>query len=474
LTLALFDIWTKAKKPWCLTVCQVKVILVEPIQPTEGNLMSNRLSQPLTLPCGVVLPNRIVKGAMTEGLADVQNRATPKHALLYERWAKGGSGVLLTGNVQVHRDYLERPGNIVIEGPQSLAQISALSKMAEAATDNGAHIWMQISHAGRQTPASVAKEPVAPSSISVTMPGGQFGKPRALSGDEILDIIERFSHVAGVAKDTGFSGVQIHGAHGYLVSEFLSPRVNQRDDEWGGSLENRARLLLRIIEAVRAKVGPTYPIAVKLNSSDFQKGGFSFEDCLQVVRWLEEAGIDALEISGGSYEQPSMMGVEGPEPVFDEKVQESTRAREAYFLDYANQIRKGGLKVPLMVTGGFRTGAAMAEALDGGGVDLIGVARPLCAEPDGPNKLLSDDAHVLRAWENQLRLGPWFLSPSSPIGLIKTINTLAAQAWFCLQILRMGEGLDPDTGLGAFKALRGYMKHEANAAAALTKQRELA
>jgi 2,4-dienoyl-CoA reductase-like NADH-dependent reductase (Old Yellow Enzyme family) len=205
---------------------------------------------------------------MTEGLADARNRATGRHVTLYRRWADGGAGLLLTGNVQVDRRYLERAGNIVIDGSQEPAQLAALEAMAEAGTSGGTHLWMQISHAGRQTPKLVAAEPVGPSDIPLAIPGGRFGKPRALTGDEIHDVIARFAAVAAVAKQTGFTGLQIHSAHGYLLSEFLSPRVNLRDDEWGGRLENRARLLLDTVRAVRSRVGPDYPIAVKLNSAD--------------------------------------------------------------------------------------------------------------------------------------------------------------------------------------------------------------
>lgn len=210
---------------------------------------------------------------MTEGLADDRNRATARHVELYRRWADGGAGALLTGNVQVDRRYLERAGNIVIDGPQSTAQLAALEAVAEAGTANDTHLWMQISHAGRQTPSLIATEPVGPSDIPLAIPGGRFGKPRALTDEEIRNVIERFAFAAAIAKQTGFSGVQVHGAHGYLISEFLSPRVNKRNDEWGGSVDNRARLLVETVRAVRAKVGTDLVVAVKLNSADFQKGG---------------------------------------------------------------------------------------------------------------------------------------------------------------------------------------------------------
>ncbi|MDH3338215.1 MAG: NADH:flavin oxidoreductase, partial [Gammaproteobacteria bacterium] len=151
--------------------------------------MDTNVSSPLTLSCGAILKNRLCKAAMTEGLADERNRATDRHVTLYRRWAEGGAGLLLTGNVQVDRRYLERAGNIVVDGPQDGAQLAALEAMTGAGTGNDTHLWMQISHAGRQTPKLVAAEPVGPSDIPVALPGGRFGKPRALTGDEICDVI---------------------------------------------------------------------------------------------------------------------------------------------------------------------------------------------------------------------------------------------------------------------------------------------
>lgn len=428
--------------------------------------MPPTIADPMTLPCGVTLPNRLVKAAMTEGLADPENRATDRHIRLYQKWAKGGAGVLITGNVQVDQNNLERPGNVVIQGRQEGDQLDRLKAWAKSVTDSGAHIWMQISHAGRQTPSTVNSEPVAPSEVKVALPGGQFAAPRALSGLEIEELIERFSNTALVAKETGFSGVQVHAAHGYLLSEFLSPRVNQREDEWGGSLENRARFLLGVVRRTREKVGSSYPISVKLNSADFQKGGFSFEDCLQVVAWLEEASVDCLEISGGSYEQPMMMGSEGLEPAHHERKAASTKKREAYFLDYAAEIAKK-ITIPLMVTGGFRTTAAMNAAIEYDGISLIGLARPLCVAADGPNHLLSGEHTELTSWEKVLRIGPGIFGPASPIKILKVMNAISTQGWFCLQLLRMGDGAEPDTNMGLLKAMRLYQKNESESAKAL-------
>ncbi len=430
--------------------------------------MTATISEPLSLPCGAILKNRLCKAAMTEGVADEHNRATDRHATLYKSWAEGGAGMLLTGNVQVDRRYLERAGNVVIDGPQSNEQLAALAAYAEAGTANGTHLWMQISHAGRQTPKLVVEESVGPSAIPLAMPGGRFTKPRALSVNDIQDVIRRFAFVAETAKATGFTGVQIHAAHGYLISEFLSPRANVRKDEWGGSLKNRARLLLEVFRAIRAKVGPEFPISIKLNSADFQKGGFSHKDCLGVVEMLNEVGVDLLEISGGNYEQPKLLGIDGMEPVFADHVAESTRAREAYFFDYAVSVRKVA-KMPLMVTGGFRSTSAMNDALAGGDVDMIGVGRPLCVDANFPNKILSGELEVAPDVEAGLAIGPWIFGPNSPLKLFKVLNGFARIGWYYEQIYRLADGKDPDLSLTAFKAFMTYDKTETAKAKAMVR-----
>lgn len=433
----------------------------------ETSTTTNVASE-LTLPCGATVKNRLCKAAMTEGLADANNVATGRHVTLYRRWAEGGAGILLTGNVQVDRRYLERAGNIVIDGPQQPTQLSALEAMAAAGTTDNTQLWMQISHAGRQTPALIASEPVGPSAVGVALPGGRFGKPRALNSDEIRDVITRLAFAAGIAKQTGYTGVQVHAAHGYLLSEFLSPRVNLRNDEWGGSLENRARLLLECVRAVRNEVGPDFAVSVKLNSADFQKGGFSFEDCLKVIGLLNQEGLDLLEISGGNYEQPKLLGIGGLEPVFEEAVQESTRAREAYFFDYAVAARQVA-RMPLMVTGGFRSAAGMNDALAGGDVDMIGLGRPLCTDPSFPARILRGELDIAPDVESGLRIGPGILGPRSPFATIKAVNGFARIGWYYEQIYRLADGLEADLSMSAFRALMAYETTEKKKARALVR-----
>ena len=399
--------------------------------------MTIDISSPLALPCGVSLKNRLIKAPLTEGLADGWNRATARLDTLYRRWAHGGAACLITGNVQVDRRYLERPGNVAIDGNGGE---EALRSYAAAGTANDTQLWMQINHPGRQTPRRTNPVPVAPSAIPLSLPESAFGHPRALSGDEVADVVRRFGHVTTVARETGFTGIQIHAAHGYLISEFLSPLANRREDEWGGSLENRARLLLETVRSCRQAAGADFPISVKLNSSDFQQGGFSHQDCLRVVRWLEAEGVDLLEISGGNYEQPSMMA--GVPNEAGEIVRASTVAREAYFLDYAASIRQAARTMPLMLTGGFRSRAAMDEALAEGALDAIGIGRPLCVESDLPQRLLDGAAAAGGAYENTIK-------PAK-----------AGLAWFCLQIIAMADGNDPDPDLSGADAIRAYMTNE--------------
>jgi len=419
------------------------------------------LNSALTLPCGAVLPNRVAKAAMTERLADASNRATALHERLYRLWSEGGAGLLLTGNVQVDRKHLEAAGNVAIDGTEDEAALTALKRFAAAATAAGNQVWMQISHAGRQTQKNINPHPKAPSAVAVALPGGRFGQPVAMTEDDIQTTIARFAHAARVARDTGFNGVQIHAAHGYLISEFLSPRVNLRQDSWGGDLAGRARFLMETVRQTRAAVGEDYPVSVKLNSADFQRGGFAFEDSMIAAGWLDEAGVDLIEISGGSYEQPSMMKMEGMEPTFDPTIAESTRAREAYFQKFAPEIRKHIKRAKLMVTGGFRTQAGMESAISQDGVDVIGLGRPLCVDPAAPGKLLRGEITSLDRWEDQLRVGPGWLGPKSPFMLVKAVNGFGAQSWYYEQLLQIAESGHANPKLGLLAALIADQRREA-------------
>ena len=404
------------------------------------------IDQPLTLPCGHTLTNRLCKAAMTEGLADAHDNATPGHQRLYATWARGGAALLLSGNIMVDRRYLERAGNVVLEEGSGLAPLRA---WAQAARDGGSQLWAQISHPGRQCPRLVNGTPLAPSAVQLKL-AGNFGRPRAATSDDIQDIIERFARTAAWVKNAGLDGVQVHSAHGYLLSQFLSPRTNQRQDRWGGSLDNRARLLLEVVRAVRARVGTAYPVSVKLNSSDFVKGGFTLDESLQVVRWLNDEGIDLLEVSGGTYEQ-----LEFFKPQAVAEVRDSTREREAMFLQYAQAI-KAVARMPIMVTGGFRTLAGMRAALAAGHTDMIGLARPFCLAPDFPARMMAGQMHRLPVPEDRLVLGKGWWGPNSPSPSVRGLNNLAQGGWYYHQIERLAAGEAPEPDLGPWRAMLAH------------------
>ncbi len=417
--------------------------------------MSNMLGRSLTLPCGAVLKNRLFKSAMTEGLATPDGKATDLHAQLYKTWAEGGCGVLVSGNVMVDHRYLERPGNVVIDHNGGEEMLRA---WAAAATVDDTHLWMQISHPGRQCTRLVSGKPVSASDVQLKILGN-FARPRALGEQEIPEIIQQYARVAKVAQETGFTGVQVHGAHGYLISQFLSPITNRRNDQWGGSLENRARLLLETVRAVRKAVGNDYPVAIKLNSADFQKGGFNLKESQQVVEWLNEEPVDLLEISGGTYEQPRLLNYKGKSKNIEEPLRESTRKREAYFLEYAKAIREVA-KMPLAVTGGFRNAEFMSETLESEAVDIIGIARPLCSEPDLPNRLIADNATAAIRYEDNIRLGNGFWGPNSNNSSLKALNAQAGAAWYYRQIIHLAKNEPVNPTLTARQALIDHYRDE--------------
>lgn len=397
------------------------------------------LASPITLPNGVTLANRLVKAAMSEGIADAANDVTPRLLTLYRRWSESGAGMLLTGNVAVDRYHLERPGNVVLDAKSDL---KAMRAYAEAGTVAGNHLWMQITHTGRQVDEKINPAPLAPSAVDVAVAreaGHTFAHPRAMSEAEILHAIDQFATTARLARETGFTGVQIHAAHGYLPSQFLSPISNRRTDAWGGSLTNRSRFLLETIAAVRKAVGADFPVSIKLNSSDFQKGGFTNAECIELVGWLNETSLDMLELSGGSLEQPKLVGVSMKDEGEDKRAA-STIAREAYFIDYAARI-KAAAKMPVMVTGGFRHVDVMQEALTRGELDIVGLGRPMLADPDLPKKIL----------DGTVKIAP---IPEAHINLFHLL------AWYNTQFERMADGLDPDLDLKGEDAVAAFGERE--------------
>lgn len=404
------------------------------------------IQKTLQLACGATLKNRLAKSAMSENLAH-RNLPGEKLCRLYETWGAGGLGLIITGNVMVDGDELGEPNNVVLENDTDLDQFRAWTS---AAKKHGAQIWAQINHPGRQAPSAISRVTVAPSAIKLKMGNLAFREPHALTDFEIRGIIKKFARTAALCKEAGFDGVQIHGAHGYLVSQFLSPLANVRSDEWGGSVENRMRFVIEIVRAMRATVGKNFPIGIKMNSADFQRGGFAEEDSVLVAKALEKEGIDLIEISGGTYEASAMTGAQDVlgsardttslHAPTGTGVAASTAAREAYFLPFAEKIRKA-VRVPLMLTGGFRSSAAMNAAVESGTVDIIGIARPLAMEPDLANRLMKDPN--ARAELKPVKTG---IAAVDKMGMLEI-------GYYSLQLKRIGEGKAPDPGLSPLLAI---------------------
>jgi 2,4-dienoyl-CoA reductase-like NADH-dependent reductase (Old Yellow Enzyme family) len=384
----------------------------------------------LTLPCGTSLPNRIAKSAMSENMAGSNYSPGIEFYNAYKTWSDGKVGLCITGNVMVDSNHLGESNNVVIE--KGLDNLKDLRKWATASDKSDNHIWVQLNHPGKQSPKFINATPVGPSATPLISPlDKMFNKPRELAEEEIQDIINRFGYAAKVVRDCGFEGVQIHGAHGYLVSQFLSTTHNKRSDKWGGSIENRMRFVTEIYKRMREMVGESFPIGIKINSSDFGRGGFSHEEAIFVARSLSELGIDLIELSGGSYEAPVMTGA---------AVKKSTSTREAYFLEYAKDVKKN-ISCPLMVTGGFRSGEFINSALSSGQLDLVGLGRALCLNPNFVKQLIAGEDVVseVKPLTSRIKL----LDQIFPLEII----------WYTMQIHRMGKGLKPKPNAGVYSAI---------------------
>ncbi|MEN5237607.1 NADH:flavin oxidoreductase/NADH oxidase family protein [Pseudomonas sichuanensis] len=381
----------------------------------------------LTLPNGSLVPNRIAKAAMEENMAQTDQAPSERLMRLYQAWADGGAGLLITGNVMIDSRAMTGPGGVVLEHD---AQLEPFKRWARVGRSRGAQFWMQINHPGRQMQANLGQQTWAPSAVPLELGSmsKHFGTPRAMTAPIIDEVIARFARTAQLAEQAGFTGVEIHAAHGYLLSQFLSPLSNTRTDEWGGPLENRARLLLEVVKAVRKVVSPGFAVAVKLNSADFQRGGFSADDARQVVALLNGQGVDLIELSGGSYEAPAMQG---------EARDGRTLAREAYFLDFARDIRQVA-QMPLMVTGGIRR-LPVAQQVVASGVEMVGIGSALAIAPSLPNDWQRgvDPAPQLRpiTWKN------------------KALASLANMAAVKFQLRRLSLGRAPDPQVSPLRAL---------------------
>jgi 2,4-dienoyl-CoA reductase-like NADH-dependent reductase (Old Yellow Enzyme family) len=331
-------------------------------------MSKDTLFSPFTLPCGTTIKSRLIKSAMSDSLGDGTGHPTKAQMRLYERWAEGGIAASIIGEVQGLSGFAEKPGNLVLNSNSNLDKFKLLSKRAQK---NDSLLWLQLGHAGALSYAPTSN-PKGPSALDLDGLSCE-----ALTLEEIKQVIEQFAKTARLAKQAGFGGVQIHAAHGFLLSQFLSPLFNQRDDKYGGSIDNRMRLLLETIKAVRDLVGESFPIAIKLNSSDQLEGGLSQEDALVVVKALDQTSIDLIDISGGTYFPGAKSASDGA-------------GKGPYFLEFAEAARKITSK-PLMLTGGFKTKAQADDALARGIVDFIGLARAVIIDPSLPNNWQKND-----------------------------------------------------------------------------------
>ncbi|KAF2087386.1 FMN-linked oxidoreductase [Saccharata proteae CBS 121410] len=345
------------------------------------------LGQPLKFEfSGLTAQNRFLKGAMTERLSSwdpkkLEARGVPSKNLVkvYERWGEGEYGVILSGNVMFEYDHLEAAGNPIIprDAPYSGERFEAFKAMATAGKKHGSLMIAQVSHPGRQVQDVIQPNPISASDVQLSgnVMGMTFAKPRAATEQDIANIIEGFAHAAEYLEKAGWDGVELHGAHGYLLAQFLSPTTNKRTDKYGGSLENRARLVIEVGQAIKKRTSKTFSLSIKLNSVEWQDAGFTPEESKQLCQMLEQNAFDFVELSGGTYEHLA----------FGHK-RESTKKREAFFLEFADLITPALSKTKVYVTGGFKTAGAMVQSL--ASCDGVGIARPACQEPLLPKHII--------------------------------------------------------------------------------------
>jgi 2,4-dienoyl-CoA reductase-like NADH-dependent reductase (Old Yellow Enzyme family) len=389
--------------------------------------MSSELFTPLKLRSGLVLQNRIAKAAMEENMAGAAQLPDQRLFSLYRRWGAGGAGLLITGNVMVHAQALTGPGGVVLD---SGAALEPFAEWAKAGKAGGAAMWMQINHPGRQVQAQMPGVVWAPSAVGVELGKHtkRFGRPVAMTPKQIEATVQRFAVAAVGAERAGFDGVEVHAAHGYLLSQFLSPLSNRRTDEWGGSVQNRARMLLDVVRAIRSAVSASFAVAVKLNSADFQRGGFDADDARRVIAMLEALGVDLVELSGGNYESPAMAG---------RAADARTQAREAYFLELATELAATS-PLPLMLTGGI-TRRETAEKALANGVAMVGMATALAVTPDLPDRWRAGNEAA-----GKLRSVTWS---------DKTLASAAGMALVRHQMRRIARGRRPVLGTHPVRAM---------------------
>lgn len=376
---------------------------------------ANLLDRPLELPCGAVIKNRLMKSAMSDSLADGEGNPTDAQSRLYERWAEGGIGLSIIGEVQVDPRFPEKPGNLVLSEHSNLKDLQMLTSRASI---NDAHIWSQLGHAGglAYTPLS---QPKGPSPLKIR----EF-ECAGMSEEEVSLLPDVYARAANIAKKAGFSGVQIHAGHGFLLSQFLSPLFNHRKDQYGGSIEARSKVIIEIIKKVRCAVGETFPIGIKMNSSDQLEGGLTQDDALEVIRILNKTSIDLIEISGGSYFPGA-------------KSSSDSVSSGPYFIDFAVKAKKL-TNIPLVVTGGFKTYEQVIDALSLNAADAIGLGRTLVLKPDLPNEWIEGESVTPNF--------PKFKSP--PQG--------GVTAWYTMLLTALSHDNEKEFNLDLLPAIQSY------------------
>lgn len=322
--------------------------------------------QILELPCGAILKNRLVKSAMSDSLADGEGNPTDAQIRLYERWAEGGVALSIIGEVQIDQRFPEKPGNLVL-GSGSNTEL--LRQLTARASIEGAHIWPQLGHAGALSHSPIS-HPKGPSPLKI----GDI-ECTGMTLREVEQLPESYAKAALLAKDVGFTGVQIHAGHGFLLSQFLSPLFNRRSDQYGGSIEARCRIIVEVIDRVRTAVGPAFPIGIKINSSDLLEGGLTQEDALEAIRILDCTSLDLIELSGGTYFPGA-------------KASSDSSGGGPYFVEFAERAQSE-TSVPLVVTGGFKTRAEAETSIAKGAVDMVGLARAMVLNPSLANNWLT-------------------------------------------------------------------------------------
>lgn len=387
----------------------------------ETSNSNHVLRSSLELPCGAILKNRLAKSAMSDSLGNGEGDPTEAQIRLYERWAEGGAAVSIIGEVQGDPRFPEKPGNLVF-GERTNQQ--AIQSLASRGVIEGAHLWPQLGHAGALSHLPIS-QPKGPSALDIE--GLQCA---GMPIDEVQELPDMYARTALHAKTAGFTGVHIHAGHGFLLSQFLSPLFNHRNDGYGGSIEARCRIVLEVIAEVRRAVGPSFPIGIKINSTDKLEGGLTEVDALEFVRLLDQTSIDLIDISGGTYFPGAEASSEGKSD------------GGPYFLDFA-QRAKGVTQVPLMLTGGFERREQAVDAVAIGAVDMVSLARAMVLDPK-----------LAEVWLTEEGGDPDFpVFDSPPRG--------GVTAWYTMRITALGEDTENMFTLDPHSALRIYEERDA-------------